>query len=126
MKTAIIKKSVLVSEDRMDAGFHIALSKVRHRVQELKTSISAEEARAKLDLIPLTDKAPLMLLSRGDRILRERSIDACVQEYPHLSLAIMEENLAPAISRITQKIEDSQKALENLLSLQSAAPGGAK
>lgn len=123
MKTAIIKASELVAEGRWDAGFHIALSEVRDRVTTLKTMLTAQEALKRLAKFSLTDKKPLLVLARGtNRHLNSATITKIVEEYPHLSLAIMEQNLQPAIDRMRAKLEEDQAALDALLALQNSKP----
>ena len=120
MKVAIIKFSDLVREDRWDAPFHIALNEVRSRVEELKNTLTADEAIDKLNGIALADKAPLLVLARGNKALNSDNMQRIVQEYPHLSLALMEENLEPAIARIRERLATDAKQLQHLLDLQSA------
>src|SRR3546814_15692268 len=63
----------------------------------------------------------LLVLARGtNRHLNSVTISKIVEEYPHLSLAIMEQNLQPAIDRVRAKIEEDQAALDALLALQSS------
>src|SRR3546814_2210665 len=90
MKVAIVKSSDL--GNRWDAGFHIALDEVRDRVAVLKTMLTVQEARKRLAKFSLTDKKPLLVLARGtNRHLNSVTISKIVEEYPHLSLAIMEQ-----------------------------------
>src|SRR3546814_19753421 len=90
MKVAIVKSSDL--GNRWDAGFHIALDEVRDRVAVLKTMLTVQEARKRLAIFSLTDKKPLLVLARGtNRHLNSVTISKIVEEYPHLSIAIMEQ-----------------------------------
>src|SRR3546814_7491792 len=114
MKVAIVKSSDL--GNRWDAGFHIALDEVRDRVAVLKTMLTVQEARKRLAKFSLTDKKPLLVLARGtNRHLNSVTISKIVEEYPHLSLAITEQNLQPAIDRVRAKIEEDQAAHDALL-----------
>lgn len=122
MKIAIVKMSDLAREGRWDAGFHIALDEVKDRVESLKSSMSASEAISRLAKLSLTDKKPLLVLARGNtRHLNSATITTIVNEYPHLSLAIMESNLGPAIERMRAKIASDEAALDALLALQDSA-----
>src|SRR3546814_13822514 len=83
--------------------------------------LTVQEARKRLAKFSLTDKKPLLVLARGtNRHLNSVTISKIVEEYPHLSLAIMEQNLQPAIDRVRAKIEEDQAALDALLALQSS------
>lgn len=122
MKVAIIKSSELIREGRWDADFHIALDEVKERVAALKLNLSPEEARIRLSSIALSDKKPLLVLARGtNRHLNTATVDKIVDEYPHLSLAIMELNVQPAIEKMRVKIDEDQSYLDALLALQSTA-----
>jgi hypothetical protein len=121
MKVAIVKASELVTQGRWDAGFHIALDEVRDRVAVLKTMLTHREAVSRLAKFSLTDKKPLLVLARGsNRHLNSATITKIVDEYPHLSLAIMERNLQPAIDRMRAKIEEDEAHLDALLALQNS------
>src|SRR3546814_5520382 len=75
--------------------------------------LTVQEARKRLAKFSLTDKKPLLVLARGtNRHLNSVTISKIVEEYPHLSLAIMEQNLQPAIDRVRAKIEEDQAALD--------------
>jgi hypothetical protein len=122
MKVAIVKSSDLAREGRWDAGFHIALHEVRDRVDALKAILTAEEAIEKLEGVALADKAPLLVLARGNKALNSENMQRIVREYPHLSLALMEQNLEPAIARIRERLATDAQQLEHLLDLQAGRP----
>ena len=127
MAFAIIKSSVLARENRWDAGFHLALDEVKDRVEELRRLVSSEEAISKLSTIPLSAKAPLLVLMRGgNRLLSDVGVRRVAREYPHLSLAIMEKNLQPAIEKIRARIAADSQKLQHLLAIQTGVVGEAK
>lgn len=113
---AVVKFSQL--GDRLDPAFHIALDKVRGRVDELAASMTADEAIARLDAVALADKQALKVLVRG-RIakLDTAGYERVTREYPHLALAIMETSLAPSIERVREQIARNQRSLDALLAL---------
>jgi hypothetical protein len=122
MKVAVISFSDLAKENRWDAGFHIALDEVRGRVDALKATVSADEAISRLAKFSLADKKPLLVLARGsNRHLNSQTITTIVNEYPHLSLAIMEQNLQPVIDKLRAQIEKNEASLDDLLALQAAS-----
>lgn len=124
MKIAVIKRSDLVREGRWDAGFHIAFQEVKERVAALRGALAPEEAIARLAILSLSDKQPLLVLARGtNRHLNSATIAKIVDEYPHLALAIIEKNLQPAIDRMRAKIETDQSCLDALLALQPESEG---
>src|SRR3546814_3820122 len=111
MKVAIVKSSDL--GNRWDAGFHIARDEVRDRVAVLKTMLTVQEARKRLAKFSLTDKKPLLVLARGtNRHLNSVTISKIDEEYPHLSLAIMEQNL--------QRSEEHTSELQSLMRISYA------
>ncbi len=122
-QVAVVKASDLSRENRWDAGFHIALAKVRDRVEELKAKYTAEECREKLHALSFADKSPLRVLSRTGSIntWSDRALTSVVKEYPHLSMAIMEQNLSTAIKRVNEVISRNEKYRDALLDLQSGA-----
>lgn len=112
---AIVKLSDLTREGRMDAGFHIALSRLRGRIEELRAIYSAAEATRIVKSIPLGDKAAMKVLVRGDRqILNSANADALAVEYPHMSLALIEHGsihnsdpqsgIKEAVARVSESI----------------------
>mgnify|MGYP007127353983 CR=1 FL=1 len=120
-QSAVVNSSSL--GDRWDATFHIALAHLADRITELQDMMTREEAVKKLEGLSPRDKAPLSILVRGQaNKLGAAQIDRAVEEYPHLALAIVESNLAPAIERIRAEIARNEKALEKLLDIAEAAP----
>ncbi len=130
---AIVKLSDLTREGRMDAGFHIALSRLRGRIEELRAIYSAAEATRIVKSIPLCDKAAMKVLVRGDRqILNSANADALAVEYPHMSLALIEHGsihnsdpqsgIKEAVARVSESIAQQQQLLETLLSIGKADP----
>lgn len=122
-QVAIVKSSDLSRENRWDAGFHIALSQLKTRVDELRDTYSADEAIAILDRVSFADKAPLRVLARtgSANAWSQSMLTSVVKEYPHLSLALVEVNLQSAIARVTEVIERNESYLDALLSIQSNA-----
>lgn len=122
MKVAVVSLSDLARENRWDAGFHIALDEVRNRVDALRATVSGDEAISRLTKFSLADKKPLLVLARGNnRHLNSQTIATIVNEYPHLSLAIMEQNLQPVIDKLRAQIEENEASLDDLLALQAAS-----
>jgi hypothetical protein len=79
VKYTIVKMSEL--GDRWDAAFHIALSEVRDRVEQLRRNMSAEEAIQRLENLALRDKEPVLVLSRcGNPRLDEKTVSRAIRE----------------------------------------------
>jgi hypothetical protein len=116
MKTAVISSRQLAEHNRWDAGFHIALAEVKARVEQLRASVTAEEAIAKVRLFPLADRTPLLVLCRGKKP-RLRDAGWAIEEYPHLALALMERDLEPTVRRLGEQIAKDQERLSALLDL---------
>jgi len=116
MKIAVVKSSDL--GERWDAGFHVAASEVRDRVEYFKSSISAEEAARRVKSIPEADLKPLQAIVRGEgKNFDMKAVNRAIRENPHLALAVMERNLQPAFDRIREEIERHQRQIESLQDL---------
>lgn len=114
-KIAVVKSSEL--GNRWDAGFHVALQEVQTRVEDLRRTLSEDEVRRRLSLFSPAEKAPLHVLSRGEGRLDRPAIGRIERDYPYLSLAIMERNLAPAMAKLRERIGRDQARLEALLEI---------
>lgn len=121
MRMAIIKYSDLAVSNRWDAGFHLSRLQVRDREDELRRTITADEARERLARIGISDKKCLLPLCRTTRDLNSRNIEAVEKEYPHLALALIEQELSESIRRTQREIASKQAYLQMLLSLESEA-----
>lgn len=118
MNVVVVRSSALGG--RWDAGFHVALSQLGARVDELRLAVPAEEAVRRLSLVSLQDKSAMSVLlrgTRGTRRLDAASAKVLAEEYPHLALALVERGSADAVERIRGEIEKSRQALETLLAL---------
>lgn len=112
-----IKASTLMREKRWDVSFHLALDRLKTRVDELRTLMDAEAAMRMLNGIALADKKPLAALMRGVKTVNTQTAAEIEAEYPHLSLALVEESLQEAVERVRAEIERSEDALEMLLDI---------
>jgi hypothetical protein len=112
-----IKASTLMREKRWDVSFHLALDRLKARIDELRTIMDAEAAMGMLAGIALADKKPLSALMRGVKTVSTQTAADIEAEYPHLSLALVEESLQEAVGRIRAEIERSEEALEMLLDI---------
>lgn len=120
MKTAITTASRLTSANRWDAGFHIAESRHGARAAELAATVSAEEARARIARIPVHLLKFLAPLSRRNaRETTREAIEAIAEEYPHLSLALVESNM----DSIRQSLSDEADALRQRIESLDALAG---
>lgn len=116
MKTATVKLSEL--GDRMDAGFHVEAAHLRDRVAELRDAMTEDEAVERLSAFRHADLKPLECLMRGRmRAASGADVSRVVRDHPHLSLAIMERNVEPAIARLRERIASDSRALETLLDM---------
>lgn len=100
MKWGVISFRQLGQEGRWDAGFHLLLNELRSERDFIASKLTADEAREWLGRMELTDKAPLLVLSRqGNPILSAKTIEAIEKEYPHLALTVMQTNIARLVAR---------------------------
>ena len=114
MQVGIIRFSDL--KDRMDAGFHLTRQRHETRTSELETILTKDEALEQLGGIPLRAKKPLLVLERGttSQGLSQRGIAKIEDEYPHLSIAILEANREEALMDLMTEAAAATEAVENL------------
>jgi hypothetical protein len=112
-----IKASTLMREKRWDVSFHLALERLKARVDELRDLMDADAAVGMLAGVALADKKPLSALMRGVKTVNSQTVAEIEREYPHLSLALVEESLREAVDRIRAEIERSETTLEMLLDI---------
>lgn len=113
----IVSAAQLAREGRWDASFHLALNELEPRVEALRKSLSAEAAKALLAGLPLKYKAPLKEIARGERPFNQAMADRVVNEYPHLSLALIEKHLGSAIATAEADVVQSRDVLDRLRAL---------
>jgi hypothetical protein len=111
----VISSRVIQEEQRWDAGFHLILERLRPRVEVLQKAITVADAQARLSSLPLPHKRCLIKLARGgtDAVSDER-IDRVIKEYPHLSLALIEEQRDQLSAEVKAEIGDLQAGLDAL------------
>lgn len=125
MKYAFVKASDLSREGRWDVAFHLVREELKPRVAELEATMTSEEAVALVRSFRLPDKAGLSVLLRGTRqssALTRDEADRVAAEYPHLSLAIVEQGAAERAELLRTKIHEDQVALEQLEALSRRRP----
>lgn len=100
------------SDGRMDANFHVAAAPYRARCEELKQSMSEQEARAKLRAFPdgLLRRA-CSPLARSDRPNPDtRQIQTGAEAHPFLALAMLEAALPSYLQEMEAKEEAARKS----------------
>lgn len=127
MQVGVVKLSDLAREGRWDAGFHLTLQSVQERVTELRETVSKAEAIERLDALPLSAKASLAVLRRGQtaRSMSESDAQTVTREYPHLSLALIEKNRDASIAKLLERIAKDEAAIEQLRTIGAPAASGA-
>lgn len=124
VKVGIVSLSQMAEHNRWDVGFHLALNEVKGRMQELRASVTEEDAISRLDRLPVRSKSSLMVLARGgDPRPSTTALRRVAREYPHLALALMERDLKPAANSIRQEIARHQDALQALLAITEPSAG---
>jgi hypothetical protein len=117
-----MRLSDIVREDRIDAGFHLAAQEHAATVASLREKLTGDEARDVVLGLPdavLTKRLegrpvlePLVRGSTPGTTLRQ--IRKAVEEYPHLSLAILSPHLDEAIASAQSDIDDIQKSIASI------------
>lgn len=115
MSFTIVSSRALAQYQRWDAAFFIALRSVKTRFQALQLHLSADDARARLRQLRPEDLTPCLILARGQR--PRLSLDAVINEYPHLALALVESTLSQAIARTEATLAEDQRYLLTLRQL---------
>lgn len=120
-KMASVRLSDLMEHDRMDAGFVIALVHLREATAKLRVRYTAEQAVALLDALPVQSKSAMSVLKRGSmpRPMTNVESHTLAVEYPHLALALVQQEAEQSIDRIRNEIARSSASLERLLELSS-------
>lgn len=117
MSGGTIMLSDLVREDRMDAGFHIALKSVETEVARLREHYTDTQAKHIVDSMGFDDKRRISVLMRGNSPFNAAAAAKVTTEYPHLSLALLASQLVDAVERISQRIAADQARLEELIAV---------
>jgi len=110
---AIINSSELVKENRWDAGFHITKNELKDRLPELEARLTKDECWEILAKFSTSEKLPLMVLSRGSWSRpSEATMNAIAKEYPHLSIAVLEQHIAETKAKIEADLAETKAKLE--------------
>ena len=126
MDHGAFRPSDVVREDRMDAGFHLAVRSVAAETARLRSRYSAADAKRIVDSMPLADKRRISVLVRGGNgVLDDASSRRTTEEYPHLALALLASHAADTAERIRTESAARQDNLDELLAATRTADGTA-
>lgn len=119
-RIAIVMASELSRHQRMDAPFHIAVSRTREAVETLKarhTEAEAIEMLDQLDVQSLAAIAPLLRGGSSPRTPDREQYQRAVRDYPHIALALVREDAARHAERIRRDIAEGERRLMNIESI---------
>lgn len=108
--------------NRMDAGFHVVRQSMAARVAEFEQAFDAAEAVRRVDALNPLDKKGLSVLARGTARLDETAMARVTREYPHLALAIVENDAMVSRSRAADALLAARRDLEALGALSDVTP----
>lgn len=117
MKCGTIMLSDVVRENRMDAGFHLALKSVETEVARLREHYTDAQAKHIVDSMGFDDKRRIAVLMRGNIAFNDAASRKITTEYPHLSLALVASHLDEAIAKVSDRIAADRTRLDELLEL---------
>lgn len=115
MKALIVSSKDLMVFKRWDAAFFLAIERVRLRAETLRDTFTIPQARERVLSLRPEHRTACHVLSRAQK----PSIEAILQEYPYLALAMVESDLAQSIQTIEETITKDQSYLMYLRSLMS-------
>jgi hypothetical protein len=124
----VARLSDVAAENRMDAGFHLALSHLREQMEILRGEFTAQEAIDLISVMPINYKGALKILMRGSspRSMTNNDTIAIAKEYPYLALALLKENAGEAIFLLIESMAKTQETINQLLRLTGDINGSAE
>lgn len=127
MKTAVVSSKDL--GNRLDAEFHVAAQENASRVQELEAGVPLDQAKTFSDTLAnmLTQAQLGVALDPLRRTNRRRGMEAdefarVREEYPYLTLTLLESKIKEIGSTHLQAISQAQEGLDSIAHIQSALP----
>lgn len=129
MALCIVTSSTVTHEKRMDAAFHRLANQYRERAAELAARIDIEQARALIrrayEVHGSNAIEALAPLRRGASQFNAQTLDPVLNEYPHLSLAIMEDRLPQINQERMDRLREAELSIASLNeSLEALRPSG--
>ena len=118
---AVIKSSLTMIYGRMDAPFHIAISKIYPELQRMRFAEIAKKACiSQLKTLPLYALSPLRPLLRGTMYqgLNLEKAHRAIEEYPYESYLLIKQDVSKARQAFATKEADLERerlALEKFL-----------
>ena len=119
MECGITRASDMKQWSRMDAAFHIAVSRVMTAAVVLEESMTADKAKLLARSVPLHAKQPLAPLLKGQKKVDTASTDRAIDDYPFIALARIRENLPAAIEASRTKIRAAEMEIDALHQVKS-------
>ena len=114
---ATVRASDIALYGRMDAGFHIARTRVAELTAHLQSQHGAEEAIALMEGLDLDALQPLKPLLRGTQRITAETAAKAMRDYPHLALALVQERIHEAIAAKRDEIARHEAGMNRLKAL---------
>ena len=104
-----ISSSNIAKFNRMDAGFHIAVSAVADRVSELEAILTTTYAVERLIVLHTEDLACLEPLTTGNSASKGRdALIRAIEAYPLIAYALVERNMAASQLRASAAVSAAE------------------
>ena len=112
-----IRSSDVAKYGRMDAGFHMARSRVATLTAHLETQHTADEAITLMQGLEADALQPLAPLLRGTQRVTAVTAAKAMEDYPHIALALIQESIHASIEAKSAEIGRHEQALDRLKAL---------
>lgn len=114
---ANIKASDISRYGRMDAGFHIARTRVAALTAYLEEQHTDQQAIALMEGLDLDALQPLRPLLRGTQRITTETAAKAMRDYPHIALALVQERIHEAIAAKQDEISRHKAGMHRLKAL---------
>lgn len=112
MKSTTVRLSDVIREQRMDAEFHLEVSRLAIEIDSIRRKNTAAELLTALTVMSREDLQVVSVLRWGSSV---RDVYAIVKRYPFACMALIHDNeLKYAVIRAKQRIKVEKKYLAEL------------